>query len=161
MLNQTSGNRLIQLLAIAFLSSLLITSVASAEILGKGLFKGVEYCHDPAKPEKALKLKVKDPFEVDISRSGTDISATVTFADASMMALNGNILAKNAKSGVFQLFGMAGFTELAMNGKYKLTGAGGDLKIVSGAFQGQDLEPSTLCLFAGKFKAKEGPVPAP
>jgi hypothetical protein len=154
----SNTKRLFPLLLITVLASLLFVSVASvtpaqAEILNNGLFKGIEYCDDGQGLGIAEKIKVKDPFEVDISRSGTDIVATVTFSDASTMALNGNILAKNAKSGVFQLFGMAGFTELALNGKYKLTGAG-DLKIVRGVFQGQDLELNTLCIFAGKFKAK-------
>jgi hypothetical protein len=125
---------------------------AQAEILNNGLFKGIEYCDDGQDLGIAEKRKFKDPFEVDINRSGTDISATVTASDASVFVLNGNILAKNAKSGVFQLFGQNSFTaELAMNGKYKLN-KDESLKIISGAFQGQD--GFSRCIFAGKFKAK-------
>jgi hypothetical protein len=171
MLNQTSGKRLIQLLAITFLSSLLLTSVASAETLGKGLIKGVEYCHDPLNTEKAPKTKIKDLASYEITRTGTGLTAVVDTFDKATQAptgdtftLSGNILAnKKPKSGVFQLFGegIDPDIEMAMNGKYKQNGAG-EMTLVSGAFQSQDLtDLASPCLSAGSFKAKTGPVPAP
>jgi hypothetical protein len=171
MLNQTSGKRLIQLLAITFVSSLLLTGVASAEILGKGTIKGVEYCHDPLKPEKALKTKIKDLASYEITRAGTVLTADIDLFDKTTklptgdtFTLNGNILAnKKPKAGVFQLFGVGidPDIQMAMNGKYKQDGVG-NLKLVSGAFQSQDLTVAAEpCLSAGKFKAKTGPVPAP
>jgi hypothetical protein len=152
--------RLFQLSLITIFASLLFlgvagTPTAQAEIL-EGLFKGKEYCNDGE--GKAVKRKIKDPFVIDIDRSGTDILATITFPDGSQIDLDGVILSKNAKSGVFELTGTSGFTEFALNGKYKLTGTG-DLKIVRGVFQGQDLLdlPPWPCLWSGKFKAKANP----
>jgi hypothetical protein len=164
MLNQTSGMRLIQLLAITFLSSLLLASVASAETLGKGIIKGVGYCHDPLNTEKALKSKVKEIASFEVNRVGTDLTADIDILDTDgitvieTLTLSGNILAnKNPKAGVFQLFGMGTTNpdfEVAMNGKYKQDGIG-NLKLVSGAFQSQDLtDPAEPCLSAGGFKAK-------
>jgi hypothetical protein len=171
MLNQTSGKKLIQLLAITFLSSLLLTSVASAETLGKGIIKGVEYCHDPLNEKKAPKSKVKDLASYEIIRTGTVLTADIDIFDKTTklptgdtFTLSGNILAnKNPKAGVFQLFGVGdpGTVDMAMNGKYKQDGLG-NIKLVSGAFQSQDLtDTAEPCLSAGSFKAKLGPVPAP
>jgi hypothetical protein len=163
MTSQASGKKLIQLLAITFLSSLLLASVASAETLGKGIIKGVAYCHDPLKPEKALKSKVKEIASYEITRVGTDLTADITILDENGLptletfTLAGNILAnKNPKAGVFQVFGVGTDPdiEMAMNGKYKQDGVG-TLKLVSGAFQSQDLtDPAEPCLSAGGFKAK-------
>jgi hypothetical protein len=164
MLNQTSGKRLIQLLAITFLSSLLLTGVASAETLGKGKIKGVEYCHDPLNEEKAIKTKVKDLASFELNRNGTTLDADIDILDTDgitvieTFTLTGNVLDnKNLKTGVFQLFevGTDPDIELAMNGKFKLDGVGGNLKLVSGAFQSQNLtDPTAPCLSAGGFKAK-------
>jgi hypothetical protein len=171
MLNQTSGKRLIQLLAITFVASLLLTGVASAEILGKGTIKGVEYCHDPLNPNKAPKTKIKDLASYVITRTGTVLDADIDVFDKATklstgesFVLTGNILAnKNPKAGVFQLFGVGGpgTVDMAMNGKYKQNSIG-EITLVSGAFQSQDLTVAAEpCLSAGKFKAKTGPVPAP
>jgi hypothetical protein len=165
MLNQTNRKRLIQFLAITFLSSLLLASVASAETLGKGKIKGVEYCHDPLKPEKAIKTKVKDIASFDLTQiapTDTDLDVDIVILDdvgaptTETFTLSGNILAnKNPKAGVFQVFGVGNDPdiEMAMNGKYKRKN--NLIILVSGTFQSQDLtDTDEPCLSAGGFKAK-------
>lgn len=155
MTHPTNTKRLIRLLSITLFSSLLFVGVppAQGEILD-GIVKSLSYCDDGLRDGiSAPKKKVIEIAQFDVDGSGFPLlTATVIVVDGPTFTLSGNALARNAKSGVFQLFGDDGaMTEVAMNGKYKLNGEG-TLVVVAGAFQAQDLDE--LCITFGKLKAK-------
>jgi hypothetical protein len=157
MTHPTSIKKLIRLLSVTIFASLLLVGAAGvtsaqAEVLD-GLVKGVSFCDDGlGEGISDPKKKVIDIAGFNVDASGIPTLLVTVTLDGQVINMSGNALAKNVKSGVFQLFGDDGaLTDLAMNGKYKLNNDG-TLVAIAGAFQAQDL--GDLCITIGKFKAK-------
>ena len=131
--NTKIGSWLVTIFSVLWLIGGMGVNSTQAEILDNGIAKVLSFCDDGS--GGALKEKFTNIAMADIDLTTfPNILATVSIGETDFLMI-GVALAKNAKSGVFQLFGDDGVTsELAMNGKYKLDGNGTLVK-VSGIFQ--------------------------